>query len=88
MNGTSTLSVSQLRQHIAQAIDLVVNQKQATVILQRSQPKAILVDYDYYTSLEETALDVTDTREARRAKKEKRVPFSSYLKRRWGQDGV
>lgn len=84
MNGTSTLSISQLRQNTAQAIHAVVSQKKPTVILQRSQPKAILVDYDYYTSLEDAVLDLTDAQEADRAKKEKRAPFSSYTKRRWG----
>lgn len=85
MNGTSALSVSQLRQKTALAIQNVSRLKKPTVILQRSQPKAVLVDYDYYQALEEAVLDLTDAQESERAKKEPREPFSSYLKRRWGR---
>jgi len=84
MNGTPTFSVSQLRQQTAKAINLVNKQKKSAVILQRSQPKAVLVDYDYYLALEEAVLDLTDSQEAQRAKKEPRESFSSYVKKRWG----
>lgn len=84
MNGTPTFSISQLRQQAAKAINMVNKQKRSAVILQRSQPKAVLVDYDYYQALEESVLDLTDSHEAERAKKEPREPFSSYIKKRWG----
>lgn len=84
MNGTSTFSISELRQQTAKAIHMVNKQKKSAVILQRSQPKAVLVDYEYYQALEEAVLDLTDSLEAERAKKEPREPFSSYVKRRWG----
>lgn len=85
MNGTSTLSISQLRQRTAKAIGAVIGQKQPTVILQRSQPKAVLVDYDYFSSLEEAVLDLTDAAEAERSKTEAREPLATYVKRRWGK---
>ncbi len=88
MNGTTSLSISQLRQMAAKAIQSVVSTKQPAVIFQRSQPKAVLVDYDYFQALEETVLEAADAREAERAKKEGRRPFEDYLKKRWGRSMV
>lgn len=85
MNGTPTLSVSQLRQGTAHAIQTVNKLKKPTVILQHSQPKAVLVDYEYYQALEEAVLDLTDAQEAERAKKEVREPLTSYVTKRWGK---
>ncbi|OGK32920.1 hypothetical protein A3F58_04010 [Candidatus Roizmanbacteria bacterium RIFCSPHIGHO2_12_FULL_37_9b] len=88
MNNTQTISVSQLRQNATQAInEAVVNQK-PTIILQRSQPKAVLVDIEYFQALEEAVFDLTDAKEAEKAKKEKRSPLDSYLKKRWGKTTV
>lgn len=88
MNGTTSLSVSQLRQATAKALQTVAQTKQPTIIFQRSQPKAVLVDYDYFQALEEAVLDAGDGREATRAQKEERVPFSEYVKKRWGKPAV
>jgi prevent-host-death family protein len=85
MNSTNTLSISRLRQDTALAIETVVASKQPTIILQRSKPKAILVDYDYYNSLEESVLDLLDFKEAQKAKKEKRESFENYYHKRWGK---
>lgn len=84
MNGTNTLSISKLRQRVAETIDEVVQKQEPLIILKRSQPKAVLVDIDYFQALEEAVLDTTDAKEAERAKKENRTSFSSYLKKRWG----
>lgn len=84
MNGTNTLSISQLRQNTAEAINSVVASKQPTVIFQRSKPKAVLVDYDYYNTLEDSVLDFLDAREAEKAKTEAKIPFTQYLQKRWG----
>ena len=88
MNGTQTLSISQLRQNAAKAVDAVVSTQQPTIILQRSTPRAVLVDIVYFQALEEAVLDRTDAQEAQRAKKEKRLPFSSYVTKRWGKAGL
>lgn len=85
MNSTNTLSISQLRQNTAEAINSVVTSKQPTVIFQRSKPKAVLVDYDYYNTLEESVLDFLDAKEAEKAKSEEKIPFEAYLKKRWGK---
>lgn len=84
MNGTQTITISQLRQNAADAINTVIAAQQPTVILQRSRPTAVLVDIAYFQALEEAVLDVTDAREAQKAKAEERVPFRAYVKKRWG----
>lgn len=82
MNNTQTLSISQLRQNATRAIEKVLNDQMPIVILQRSRPKAILVDLGYYQALEEAVFDLTDSQEADKAKKEKRIPFS-FPSRGW-----
>lgn len=88
MNNTNTLSISKLRQHATEAVDSVVLKQTPTIILKRSQPKAVLVDIDYFQALEETVLDLTDSSEAEKAKKEDKIPFDTYLKKRWGKTSV
>lgn len=83
MNSTHTITISQLRQNAADAINTVRDSQQPTVILQRSSPAAVLVDVRYFQALEEAVLDATDSREADRAKTEERTPFQAYIKKRW-----
>lgn len=84
MNGTNTITISQLRQNAADAINTVISSQQPMVILQRSNPTAVLVDARYFQALEDAVLDATDAREADKAKTEDRVPFDTYIKKRWG----
>ncbi|MBI4999314.1 type II toxin-antitoxin system Phd/YefM family antitoxin [Candidatus Gottesmanbacteria bacterium] len=83
MNGMQTISISKLRQSVADILDMVVAKQQPTIILNRSKPQAVLVDIDYYQALEEAVLDLTDAKEAERAKKEPKDTLSSYIKKRW-----
>jgi prevent-host-death family protein len=80
----NTISVSQLRAETAKLLARVTSGQEASVIMQRSKPKAVLVDYNYYQALEEAALDASDAREAEQAKKEKKLPLKTYLKKRFG----
>lgn len=86
MNSTKTMSISQLRQNATQAIDTVIKTQTPIVIMQRSKPKAFLVDAEYYQALEEAILDLTDAIEAGRAKIESKKPLSSYITKRWGKN--
>lgn len=83
MNSTQTISISKLRQSVAELIDMVVTNQEPMIILKRSKPQAVLVDIDYYQALEEAIFDLTDAREAEKAKKEPKDPLSSYIKKRW-----
>lgn len=84
MNGTQTITISELRQNAASAINTVIAQQKPTIILQRSRPTAVLVDVRYFQALEEAVLDASDGGEATLAKTEERSPFGSYIKKRWG----
>ena len=84
MNSTQTLSVSDLRQKTKSVLKTVASKQQSFVILQRSKPKAVLVDVEYFKALEEMLLDCTDSKEAEKAKKEAKDPLDKYIKRRWG----
>ena len=88
MNSTQSITISQLRQNTAAVIDQVIANQTPAVILQRSVPRAVLVDVDYYEALEEAVLDASDSKEIVRAKNESRRPFSDYVKKRWGTRGV
>lgn len=79
----NTISISDLRADVAKYIAGVTSSQQAAVIVQRSKPKAVLVDYEYFQALEEAALDASDAREAERAKKEAKIPFGTYTKKRF-----
>lgn len=85
MNNTQSLSISQLRQNATKAIEKVLSDQTPIVIFQRSRPKAVLVDLDYYQALEEAVFDLTDSREADKARRENRTPLSVYIKKRWGR---
>ncbi len=83
MNST-TVSISDVRTNLADLVKRAITTQLPITILQRSEPKAVLVDHNYYVALEEAVLDLTDAREADRAKTEKTLPLSTYLKKRWG----
>ena len=85
MDSTNTISISDLRQKVAFVIDEVVKTKKPKIILKRSKPKVVLLDIDYFESLEEMLFDITDAKEAQKAKKEAKTPFSNYLEKRWGK---
>lgn len=83
MNDTNSLSISDLRKNTASVINSVVRTQNPKVILQRSKPRVVLVDVNYFEALEEALLDMTDSKEAEKAKKEKAVPLEDYLQKRW-----
>ena len=88
MNGTDTISISKLRENVAKVIDEVTRKGEPLTILSRSEPKVVIADFGYFKALEEAVLDLTDTQEAERAKKEAKAPLSTYIKKRWGSEIV
>jgi len=84
MNATQSISISDLRQNATAAVNAVIGTQIPTIIMQRSKPRAVLVDVDYYQALEEAVLDLTDANEAERAKSEPRIPLLPYVKKRFG----
>jgi len=85
MNST-IISVTDLRQNTAKVLKRIKKTGETLTILQRSKPTAVLVDHDYFNMLEEAYMDLTDDREAERAKtaKEPTVSFEKYVQERFG----
>jgi len=88
MNVPTSLSISDLRQRATAIINTVVKTQTPTIIFQRSKPKVVLVDVNYFQALEEAVLDLSDANEAEKAKQEEKIPFTNYLKKRWGKSSA
>lgn len=86
MNDTFTVPISKLRQNTADVISQVVNSGLAAIVMQRSRPKVVIADYEYFNSLEEAVIDFLDAKEAEKAKKETTVSLKAYLQKRWGKN--
>lgn len=76
------ISISDLRQKVAEVVDRVATSQEPLVIMKRSKAKAVLVGHDYFISLEEAVFDLTDAIEAEKAKKEARIPLERHIKKR------
>jgi len=77
------ISISDFRNKAADFISQAANLQETFTIMQRSKPKAILVNHDYFKALEQAVMDLTDSKEADKAKKEPTIKFNTYLKKRW-----
>ena len=80
------ISISDLRRKVADFVDQVSSSEEPLTIMKRSRPKAVLVGHDYFTSLEEAVFDLTDAKEAEKAKTEPKISFAGYIKRRWPRE--
>ncbi len=83
----NTISISELRQDATNLIDLAISGQNPLIVMQRSKPKAVLVDYLYFQALEEAIIDLTDSQEAERAKLEPTESFGKYFEKRFGAKG-
>ena len=85
MNG-ATISVTDLRQNAASVISMLGKTNEPVTVFQRSKPAAVLANFEYFKALEEAVLDLTDAREAEKAKKEPKNQLDKYIEKRWGKD--
>lgn len=58
---------------------------QSVVVMQRSEPSAVLVDPDYYQILEEALEDLEDIRDIELRKNEPTISMDEYLKKRFSK---
>jgi len=77
------ISISDFRNKAADFISQAADLQKTFTIMQRSKPRAVLVNHDYYQALEQAVIDLTDAREAEKAKKETTIKLDTYLKKRW-----
>jgi len=78
-----SISISNLRQQAAKVIDQVATGKGSLVVMKRSHPQVVLASHDYFTSLEQAVIDLTDALEAESAKKEPQISLQQYVSKRW-----
>lgn len=83
MSTSNTISISELRQDATNLINLAISGQNPLIVMQRSKPKAVLVDYLYFQALEEAIMDLTDNQEAERAKLEPTESFDKYFGKRF-----
>jgi len=76
------ISISDFRNKAADFISQAADLQKTFTIMQRSKPKAVLVNHDYYQALEQAVIDLTDSRESRKKpKKETTIKLDTYLKK-------
>ena len=77
----NTASITDLKQNTAAIIKRLQQEGKSVVILQRSQPAAVLVDPDYYTILEEALETSNDLKAVEERKNEQTVSFEEVGKK-------
>lgn len=81
----NTVSITDLKQNTADVVKRVKT-GEPLVVMQRSEPAAVLVDPDYYELLEEALEDLEDLRDIELRKNEPTVSMDKYLEKRFGKN--
>ena len=84
----NTVSITDLKQNTADVVKKMKSSGQPVVVLQRSEPAAVLVDPDYYEILEEALEDLEDLRDIELRKNEPTVSMDEYLKKRFSRNSA
>ncbi|MDO8452558.1 MAG: type II toxin-antitoxin system Phd/YefM family antitoxin [bacterium] len=75
-----TVSITELKQNTAKVVKKIKTTGQSVVVIQRSEPAAVLVEPDYYEILEQALEDLDDLRVIRERKNESRIPYEQVAK--------
>ena len=81
----NTVSITDLKQKTAEVVKKVKTSGEPVVVMQRSEPAAVLIDPQYYKTLEEALEDIGDLKAIEERKNEPTVPFDDYFKKRFGK---
>ena len=79
----NTVSVTNLKQNIASILNNVKTTGESVVVLQRSEPAAVMVDPVYYKILEEALEEKEDLKAIEDRKNESGIEFEKYLNQRF-----
>ena len=88
MNDTFTIPITRLKQDTAGVISDVTKKGISAVVMQRSQPKVVIADYEYFNALEEAVIDLADARDAEKRKGGPTILLEEYAKKRWGKTAL
>lgn len=76
-----TVSITDLKQKPASVIAKMRSSGTPVVIIQRSEPTAVLVDLEYYKALEEALEDLEDLKAIEERKKEPNISLKEVAKK-------
>lgn len=77
----NTVSITDLKQNTADVVKRVKTTGKPVVIIQRSEPSAVLVDTDYFQILERALEDLEDLRDIELRKNEPTIPMEEVMKK-------
>lgn len=78
-----TVSITDLKQKPASVIAKMRSSGAPVVIIQRSEPVAVLTDPEYYRILEEALEDLEDLKAIEERKGEPGIAFEKYFRKRF-----
>lgn len=82
----NTVSITDLKQNTADVVKRVRSSGASLIIMQRSEPAAVLVDPDYYEVLQEALEDLEDLGDIELRKNEPAISMDEYMKKRFGKN--
>ena len=77
----NTVSITDLKQNTAGVVKKMRTSGEPVMIIQRSEPAAVLVDPDYYETLEAALEDLEDLRDIELRKNDPTVPAEEVAKK-------
>lgn len=77
----NTVSITNLKQNIASIINTVRSTGEPIIVLQRSEPAAVMVDPDYYKILEEALEEKEDLKSIEERKNEPVIAAEEVAKK-------
>jgi len=83
MNDTFSIPITKLKTDTASVISDVTTKGVSAIVMQRSEPKVVIADYGYFNALEDAVVDLLDSIEAEKSKKEPTISLKDYGKKRW-----
>lgn len=78
---TDIISITTLKQNTADVIKKV--KSEPIMVVQRSEPAAVLISPGYFKELERAREDLEDLQAIEERKNEPRIPFDKYFKKRF-----
>ena len=76
----NTVSITELKQNTAEVVKRIKATGQSVVVIQRSEPVAVLVEPDYFETLEQALEDLDDLRVIEERKNESTIPAKEVAK--------
>lgn len=77
----NTISITELKQNTASVVKNVRESGGSVVVMQRSEPAAVLVDPEYYSALEAALEDLEDLRDIELRKNEPTVSSAEVARK-------